>query len=83
CGSGGGGGGTSFGMAFDRARSGDEVIPVDGFNVVVDSSVLGALDGATIDYVQNLDESGFKIVAPLLAETPREGGGGCGSGGCC
>jgi Fe-S cluster assembly iron-binding protein IscA len=86
CGSGGGGGGTSFGMAFDRQRNGDEVIPVDGFNVVVDAGAAGALDGATIDFVQNLDESGFKINAPLLAETPREGAGGgcgCGSGGCC
>lgn len=87
CGSGGGGGGASFGMAFDRPRSGDEVIPVDGFNVIVDSSAVGALDGATIDFVQNLDESGFKIVAPLLAETPRESAGGCGcgsgGGGCC
>ncbi|MCI4345577.1 MAG: hypothetical protein L3K07_02310 [Thermoplasmata archaeon] len=84
---GGGGGGTSFSMAFDRPRNGDEVIPVDGFNVVVDSGTAQALEGATIDFVQGLDESGFKIVAPLLAETPRTGGGGCGcgsgGGGCC
>jgi Fe-S cluster assembly iron-binding protein IscA len=89
CGDGGcGSGGSSaptFGMAFDRPRNGDEVIPVDGFSVIVDSGSAELLDGATIDYVQGLEESGFKINSPLLmAAKPSEGGGGCGcgSGGC-
>ncbi len=85
CGSGGGGGGPAFGMAFDRPRNGDKVIPVDGFSIVVDDMSAELLKGAKIDYVQDLNASGFKITAPTLAETPTGSGGGgcgCGSGGC-
>jgi Fe-S cluster assembly iron-binding protein IscA len=92
CGSGGCGSGESsspaFGMAFDKPRNGDEVIQVDGFNVIVDSSSAELLDGATIDFVQGLEESGFKINSPLLMAAKPSGGGGCGcgsggGGGCC
>ncbi|HYA11218.1 MAG TPA: iron-sulfur cluster biosynthesis family protein [Thermoplasmata archaeon] len=82
---GGGGGGPAFGMAFDRPRNGDKVIPVDGFSIVVDDMSAELLKGATIDYVQDLNASGFKITAPSVpaAPTGSEGGGcGCGSGGC-
>ena len=98
CGCGGGGCGSgcgsgeesaspapTFGMAFDRPRNGDEVIPAPGFSVVVDGASAEFLDGATIDFVQTLEESGFKISSPLLlsAKPSGEGGGcGCGSGGC-
>ncbi|HEV2166884.1 MAG TPA: iron-sulfur cluster biosynthesis family protein [Thermoplasmata archaeon] len=95
CGSGGGGGccggaessGPSFGMAFDRPRNGDEVVKVDGFNVVADSTTSEVLDGAKIDFVQDLNESGFRIipkdgVAPLAPTRSDEGGCGCGAGGC-
>lgn len=83
-------GGQSFGMAFDKPRNGDEVIPMGKFNVVVDSGTAGALDGGKIDFVQGLDDSGFKVVAPSRGEAPplpESGGGGCGcgsgGGGCC
>ena len=85
CGCGGGGGGPAFGMAFDRPRNGDKVVPVDGFSIVVDDMSAELLKGATIDYVQDLNASGFKITAPGLAtlSSSAEGGGcGCGSGGC-
>jgi Fe-S cluster assembly iron-binding protein IscA len=92
CGSGGGGGccggeasGPSFGMAFDRQRNGDQVIPVDGFSVVADSMTAEQLDGARIDFVQELSESGFRIIAkdaPTERPAQSAGGGGCGSGGC-
>ena len=92
CGSGGcgsgGGGGPSFGMAFDKPRTGDKVVQVDGFSIVVDDISAELLNGARIDYVQDLNVSGFKITAPNAPETPghehgAEGGGcGCGSGGC-
>ncbi|HEV2520126.1 MAG TPA: iron-sulfur cluster biosynthesis family protein [Thermoplasmata archaeon] len=97
CGSGGGGccgggeaSGPSFGMAFDRPRNGDEVVKVDGFNVVADSTTSQMLEGAKIDFVQDLNESGFRIIpkdgiAPLASgeSGPSSGGCGCGSGGCC
>lgn len=101
CGEGGGGGcgcgssgGPSFGLAFDRARNGDEVVPVDGFSVIVDSMSAELVNGAKIDFVEGLDQSGFTISSPN-APAPKshepEGGaggcgcgaGGCGSGGCC
>jgi Fe-S cluster assembly iron-binding protein IscA len=77
----------SFGMAFDKPRNGDEVVPIDGFNVVVDSMTASELEGAKIDFVQGLDASGFQIIAPNRGHddaAPKAGGGcGCGSGGCC
>ncbi len=85
CGGGGGGAGPAFGMAFDRPRNGDQVIAVDGFQIVVDDLSAALLNGATIDYVQDLNASGFKITAPTSAapDAGHEGGGcGCGSGGC-
>ena len=85
---GGGGGGPSFGMAFDKPRNGDQVIRIDGFSIVVDDLSAGLLNGATIDYVQDLNVSGFKITSPSApvggtAPGSEAGGGcGCGSGGC-
>ncbi|MGA8605132.1 MAG: iron-sulfur cluster biosynthesis family protein [Thermoplasmata archaeon] len=92
CGSeGGGGGGPSFGMAFDKPRNGDRVVQVDGFSIVVDDLSAEMLNGARIDYVQDLNASGFKIIppnAPTSGETPGSEAGGCGcgsggGGGCC
>ena len=88
CGSeGGGGGGPSFGMAFDKPRNGDRVVQVDGFSIVVDDLSAEMLNGARIDYVQDLNVSGFKIIPPnaptLSDEHGSEAGGcGCGAGGC-
>ena len=77
---------TAFGLAFDRARNGDEVVPVDGFSVVVDSMSAEFVNGAKIDFVEGLDASGFTIIsANAPAPKPGEGAGGgcgCGSGGC-
>lgn len=88
CGSGcgSGGGGPSFGMAFDRPRNGDQVISVDGFSIVVDDMSAELLNGARIDFVQDLNASGFKITSPNAPAAPSgtegAGGCGCGSGGC-
>ena len=61
---GGGGGAVQFGMAFAKARSDDEVVKVDGFKVIVDPSSIPFVNGAVIDYVETLEESGFKIDQP-------------------
>ena len=98
CGSGGGGcgcgsggsGGPSFGMAFDKPRNGDKVISIDGFSIVVDDLSAEMLNGARIDFVQDLNATGFKISSPSLASPAgheeshgeASGGCGCGSGGC-
>lgn len=90
CGCGaGGGGGPAVALAFDRQRNGDQVIPVNGFSLVVDPMSAEFVDGAKIDFVQSLDSSGFKVTAPKIPETPPPEGGsagggcGCGSGGGC
>lgn len=80
--------GPSYGLAFDRARPGDEVIPVDGFALLVDSMSAPSVDGARIDFVRELNRSGFRVVpanAPPDTDAPEGAGGGCGcgSGGCC
>jgi iron-sulfur cluster assembly accessory protein len=76
----GGGSAVQFGMAFARARPDDEVLQVDVFRLIVDPSSIPFVDGAVIDYVETLQESGFKITNPTLPE-PDEAGlaGGCGS----
>ena len=80
CGCGGGSGHVQFGMAFAKARPDDAVLKVDGFSVIVDPGSQKLVDGAVVDYVENLNESGFKITNPTLPE-PDEAGlsGGCGS----
>jgi Fe-S cluster assembly iron-binding protein IscA len=95
CGDGGCGGGAeakpsgpTFGLAFDKPRTGDVVVPVDGFQVVVDAASAPELEGAKIDFVPELDTSGFTILPANATLTPREAvGGGCGcgagGGGCC
>lgn len=86
CGDGGCGssGGTQLGMSLDRARNGDEVIPVDGFSFLVDPSSAELVNGLRIDFVNELDMSGFKLSSPHDTPAPSSDGGcGCGSGGCC
>lgn len=77
----------SYGLAFDRARPGDEIIPVDGFSLLVDAGSAPSVDGARIDFVRELNRSGFRVVpanAPPDDALEAGGGGcGCGSGGCC
>ena len=92
CGCGGGGGarGPSFGMAFDKPRNGDQVVQVDGLSIVVDDLSAELLNGARIDFVQDLNATGFKIDAPQLGSSTEghghggseAGGCGCGAGGC-
>jgi len=91
---GGGGGAVQFGMAFAKARPDDEVVRLEGFSVLVDPASKQFVDGAVIDYVQDLNQSGFKITNPTLPEPDAAGqaggctscgsnasnGGGCGCG---
>ena len=76
----GGGSHIQFGMAFAKPRADDAVVKVDGFSLFVDPGSVKYVDGAVIDYVESLNESGFKITNPTLPE-PDEAGlsGGCGS----
>ena len=62
---GGGCAGLQYGMALDDSpREDDEIIADDGARVFVDSLSAQFLTGATIDYVESLQASGFKIENP-------------------
>lgn len=83
CGSGCGSGGShavQFGMAFAKARPDDEIITQSGLRIIVDPSSVPLVNGAVIDYVEDLHESGFKITNPTLPVADAAGeAGGCGS----
>jgi iron-sulfur cluster assembly accessory protein len=77
---GGGGGAVQFGMAFAKPRPEDEVVKVDGFSILIDPGSAKFVNGAVVDYVETLKESGFKVTNPTLPEPDAAGqAGGCGS----
>ncbi|MCY3928758.1 MAG: iron-sulfur cluster assembly accessory protein [Acidobacteria bacterium] len=51
-------------VGLDEARPGDEILDTEAFKVYVDSESAPDLDGATIDFVTRLSESGFKFDNP-------------------
>ncbi len=72
---GGGCGGMQYGMTFDEStREGDEVYEMHGLRVIVDPTSLFYINGAVIDYVENLMGGGFHIENPNAVSTC-----GCGS----
>jgi iron-sulfur cluster assembly protein len=60
----GGCSGFSYEMGFDRAHDGDIVTEVEGVRVVVDPKDLPHLRGMLIDFVDTVQEQGFKITNP-------------------
>jgi iron-sulfur cluster assembly accessory protein len=76
----GGGSAVQFGLAFAKPRSDDEVVKTEGLAFLIDPSSTKFVDGAVIDYVEDLNQSGFKITNPTLPEPDDAGrSGGCGS----
>jgi len=71
---GGGCSGFQYGLGFDRgAQEGDHEFEVEGVKVVVDPFSAPYLQGSTIDFLEGLQESGFKIDNPNAS-------GSCGCG---
>ena len=93
---GGGCSGFQYGLGFDTGSAeGDVELELEGVKVVVDPFSAPYLQGATIDFLTGLQESGFKIDNPNAAsscgcghsfqvaegeEAPEAAAGGCGSG---
>ncbi len=90
--SGGGCSGMQYGMAFEEtAKEFDKVVSVDGVSLLIDSTSLMYLQGATIDYVDSLMGGGFRIDNPnavsscgcgssfRTGNSEGESSGGCGS----
>ena len=72
---GGGCSGFEYALGFDRgAQAGDHELEFHGIKVVVDPFSAPYLQGATIDFLEGLQESGFKIDNPNVATAC-----GCGS----
>lgn len=72
---GGGCGGMQYGMTFDdNMREDDNVWEQHGLRLVVDGTSLFYVDGANIDYVDNLMGGGFHIDNPQATSSC-----GCGS----
>ncbi len=71
---GGGCGGFEYALGFDRGATGEDTeFEFFGVKVVVDPASAQYLAGATVDYVESLNESGFKVDNPNAA-------GSCGCG---
>lgn len=60
----GGCAGMQYGMALDHAQASDEVFEREGVKVIVDPESAGYLEGATIDYSDDLAGAGFRIKNP-------------------
>ena len=72
---GGGCSGFSYGFTFDEIINEDDFeIPLDKFRVLVDAMSMQYLQGASIDYKEDLQGSEFKITNPNAQSTC-----GCGS----
>jgi iron-sulfur cluster assembly accessory protein len=71
---GGGCGGFEYALGFDRGATGEDAeYEFFGVKVVVDPASAHYLGGATVDYVESLRESGFKVDNPNAS-------GSCGCG---
>jgi iron-sulfur cluster assembly accessory protein len=71
---GGGCSGFEYALGFDRgAQAGDHELEFHGVRVVVDPFSAPYLQGSTIDFLEGLQESGFKIDNPNAS-------GSCGCG---
>ena len=65
----GGCAGLQYAMRVDTAGEGDRVFGREGVAVIVDPESLGYLDGSEIDYVDELNDSGFKVNNPKAARS--------------
>jgi iron-sulfur cluster assembly accessory protein len=87
---GGGCSGFQYGMVLDEAAEGDQIIEADGIKVIVDPMSLRYLEGAEVDYKEDLMGGGFAIKNPNATSTcgcghsfqaGGEGGEAAGGGG--
>ena len=65
----GGCAGLQYAMGLDHAKDGDEVVEQGGVKVIIDAESAHFLAGSTIDYVDDLAGSGFRIQNPNAARS--------------
>lgn len=61
---GGGCSGFQYSLAFDQAKDDDNVFEVDGVFVLVDKGSMQFVFGSEVDYVEGLQDGGFKVNNP-------------------
>ena len=66
---GGGCSGFQYGMVLDEVTEGDEVFETDGVKVIVDPMSMRYLEGAEVDYKEDLMGGGFAIKNPNATST--------------
>lgn len=66
---GGGCSGFSYGMVLDEAAEEDQILDIEGVKVIVDPMSLRYLDGAEVDYKEDLMGGGFAIKNPNAKST--------------
>jgi iron-sulfur cluster assembly protein len=72
--------GPAFGMGLDDPQATDAVIELGSLKFIADPTTSQALEGASIDYVEDVMQQGFAIDAPNAAAI-LGGGGACACGG--
>ena len=70
----GGCAGMSYGMKVDSPAEADTVIEAEDVRVIIDPESAPFLKGSTVDYTDDLSDSGFKVVNPNASRSC-----GCGS----
>lgn len=65
----GGCAGMQYAMRLDEPGTGDEVITSGDVSVIVDPESVPFLQGCTLDYIDSLNDSGFKIENPNAARS--------------
>ena len=66
---GGGCSGFQYGMVLDEPADGDQTFEIDGVKVIVDPMSLRYLEGAEVDYKEDLMGGGFAIKNPNATST--------------
>ncbi|WP_274434965.1 HesB/IscA family protein [Alicyclobacillus sp. ALC3] len=65
----GGCSGFSYGMALDAVQPGDDVFALKGIQIAVEKASERLIDGAQLDFVDDLTGQGFKINNPNATTT--------------
>jgi iron-sulfur cluster assembly accessory protein len=66
---GGGCSGFQYGMVLDEAAEGDQIFEKEGVRVIIDPMSLRYLEGAEVDYKEDLMGGGFAIKNPNASST--------------
>ena len=75
-------GGAQYMLALEKAaKSDDMVVQADGVSILLDSDTAPLMEGAEIDYKDDLMSSGFVISNPNIEMGGCACGGQCGCGG--